>query len=337
MVMTIENYVKKYNNLFTISPSLKAISLASKYKFLSYMVERYIKIMGEEETEDFLYSCSFPLKKSVRCNDLLIECNKLEKIMENKGFKLEKVSWLKHGYIVKQYPSKPSLGATIEYLSGYYYIQGLASMVPPYVLDPNENDLVLDMAAAPGSKTTQLAQLMKNKGLIVAVEKSRERIKSLYSNVNRMKIKNVVLLRADARILRKLNIPFNKILLDVPCSGEGLIPEDPSRKTKTTIEDLKIFFQNQLELIDIAYNILEPGGILVYSSCSIAPEENEAVVNYIIENYGAKTDKIYGYPATSGITEFNGIKFDESLRNCIRFYPHKSGTEGFFVCKIIKE
>ena len=335
--MTVEEYINKYNKLFSISPSLRAVNLARKYKFLDYMIERYIHIMGDKETEEFLYSCSFPLKKSIRCNDLLIDCKKLKEKLFNKGFELEKVPWLRHGYIVKSYPKRPSLGATVEFLSGYYYIQGLASMVPAYVLDPKENDIVLDMAAAPGGKTTQISQLMHNKGLVIAVEKSRERIKSLYSNINRLGAKNVILLRTDAKNLIKTKIQFDKILLDAPCSGEGLIPEDPSRKTKTTSEDLKNFFVNQVELIDTAYKLLKTQGSLVYSTCSIAPEENEAVVNYLVENYNVKILPITGYPSVNGLTEYNGIRFDESLRHCIRFYPHKSGTEGFFVCKIVKE
>lgn len=333
--MSINEYINKYYSLFSVSPSYKAHLLAKKYGFLDYMIERYIRFMGEE-VEEFLDSCSFPLLRSIRCNDLLIDCKGLERRMYLKGFKLEKVNWLKHGYIVKSYPKKPSLGATIEYLSGYYYIQGLASMVPAYVLDPTEEDLVLDMAAAPGGKTTQLAQIMRNKGVILAVEKSRERIRSLQSNINRMGVKNVVLLRADVKLLEKTNLKFDKILLDAPCSGEGLLPVDSSRKTKTSLEDLRQFFYEQLKLIDIAYKLLKKDGTLVYSTCSIAPEENEAVVNYLVEEYGVTIEPIKGYPAVNGLTEYNGLKFHDSLSGCIRFYPHKSHTEGFFVCKIVK-
>lgn len=332
---TIENYIKKYDKIFSISPSLKAIELSRKYGFLDYMVERYLHLF-EDEAEDFLYSCNFPLKKSIRCNTLKINCDELVSRMREKGFELEKVSWLKHGYVVKNMPSKPSLGATIEYLHGYYYIQGLASMVPAYVLNPSASDSVLDMAAAPGGKTTQLSQIMNNKGLIVAVEKSRLRIKSLLSNIVRLGSFNILLLRSDVRTLEKTKLYFDKILLDAPCSGEGLIPIDRSRKTKTSISDLKNFSAIQLQLISIAYKLLKNGGDLVYSTCSIAPEEDEMVVNFAIEELGMKTIKIIGYPAENGIVDYNGITFNEEVSNCIRFYPHKNGTEGFFVCHLKK-
>jgi NOL1/NOP2/sun family putative RNA methylase len=332
---TIENYIKKYDKVFEVSPSLKAIELSRKYGFLDYMVERYLHIF-RHEAEDFLYSCNFPLKKSIRCNTLKIDCNELESRMEQKGFKLEKVSWLKHGYIVKKAPPKPSLGATLEYLQGYYYIQGLASMVPAYVLNPSSSDTVLDMAAAPGGKTTQLSQIMNNEGLIVAVEKSRLRVTSLLSNISRLGVRNVLLLRSDVRTLEKTTLSFDKILLDAPCSGEGLIPEDQSRKTKTSLDELKRFSFTQLQLIYTAYKLLKKGGELVYSTCSIAPEEDEMIVNFAIEELGMKVIKISGYPAENGIVEYNGVSFNEEVSNCIRFYPHKNGTEGFFICHLKK-
>ncbi|BCU70564.1 NOL1/NOP2/sun family putative RNA methylase [Stygiolobus caldivivus] len=334
--MNVEEYIKKYDRLFDVSPSFKAKQFAEKYNFLDYMIERYIH-MFQGELEDFLYHCSIPLVKSIRCNDLLINCEKLTERMRNKGFELQKVDWLLHGYRVVTVPKSPSLGATLEYLSGFYYIQGLASMVPPYVLSPNENDVVLDMAASPGSKTTQISQLMGNKGLILAVEKSRERIKTLLSNINRMKAKNVILLRTDSKNLVNSSLKFSKILLDAPCSGEGLIPEDPSRKTKTTISDLRRFFVEQLLMVNSAYQLLDDGGTLVYSTCSIAPEEDEAVVNFAIEELGMEVEKIEGYPADDGIEEFMQVKFNPEVKKCIRFYPHKSYTEGFFVCKLRKK
>ncbi|AWR97223.1 NOL1/NOP2/sun family putative RNA methylase [Acidianus sulfidivorans JP7] len=335
MNSTISSYIKKYDALFQISPSKKARELAIKYRFLDYMVERYLDIF-KDSTVDFLESCGYPLKKSIRCNTLKISCNKLVKELEEKGFSLKKVEWLPHGFEVVSYPKSPSLGATIEYLKGYYYIQGLASMIPAYVLNPSPLDFVLDMAAAPGGKTTQLSQIMENKGKIVAIEKSRKRIRALQSNINRLGASNILLIRTDASVLVKSDLKFDKILLDAPCSGEGLIPEDQSRRTRTSILDLKNFFITQLNLLLSAYALLRKGGKLVYSTCSIAPEEDEAVVNFAIENLGMKTIKITGFPGDEGITEFRGIKFSNEIKNCLRLYPHKHSTEGFFICLLEK-
>ncbi len=335
--MDIRTYLNSYKGMFEISPTAEARRLASKYGYLDYMIERYINIFNElEETENFLEGCESPLIKSIRCNELKVSCSELEKILQEKGFKLERLEWLRYGYKVTSYPKKPSLGATIEYLLGFYHIQGVASMIPAHVLNPSETDKVLDMAAAPGSKTSQLAQIMKNNGVILAVEKNRERIKSLFSNLNRLGIINTIVLRTDSRNLEKLNIRFNKILLDAPCSGEGLIPIDKSRKTKTSISDLYQFSALQISLIETAYKLLNPGGELVYSTCSIGPEEDELVVNYAIEALGMKAEKIYNVPGDEGITTYLSYKFSPEVKNCIRLYPHKHGTEGFFVCKLIK-
>nr|WP_236748916.1 RsmB/NOP family class I SAM-dependent RNA methyltransferase [Acidianus manzaensis] len=328
-------YIKKYDKLFEVSPSRKARDLAIKYGFLDYMIERYLD-MFKDSTKDFLDSCGYPLKKSIRCNTLKISCDKLVNELKKKGFYLKKVDWLPHGYEVLSYPKSPSLGATIEYLKGYYYIQGLASMIPAYVLNPSSSDFVLDMAAAPGGKTTQLSQLMENKGKIIAVEKSRKRIRALESNINRLGATNILIVRTDATVLKKSNFRFTKILLDAPCSGEGLIPIDQSRKTRTSILDLRNFFITQLNLISTAFSLLDDNGRLVYSTCSIAPEENEAVINFAIENLGMKPIKISEFPGCKGITEFHGIKFSEELKNCLRLYPHKHGTEGFFICLLQK-
>jgi NOL1/NOP2/sun family putative RNA methylase len=332
---TIDKYVNKYKELFKYSPTSRARELSIKYGFLDYMVERYLDIF-KEKTEDFLESCNYPLIKSIRCNTLKIDCNELIRRLTEKGFTLEKVNWINYGLIVKNKPKRPSLGSTVEYLKGYYYIQSLASMIPAEVLRPNKEDVVLDMAAAPGSKTTQMAQLMGNEGLIIAVEKYRTRIKSLMSNINRLGVSNTIIANIDARDLINHNLSFSKILLDAPCSGEGLIPEDSGRKTRTKPEDLYRLSIIQLELLDVAYKLLQDNGDLVYSTCSIAPEENEFVINYAIEELGMKTMRIDKIPGDEGIIEFNEVAFSEDVKNCIRLYPHKHKTEGFFICHLKK-
>jgi len=263
-----------------------------------------------------------------------VSCESLKSRLERKGFRLDKVAWLPHGYIVSEAPASPSLGSTIEYLMGYYYIQGLASMIPAYVLQPNEDDLTLDMAAAPGGKTTQLSQLMRNRGVVVAVERSSVRAKSLRENVQRMGASNVIILRMDVATLTKTSLKFRKILLDAPCSGEGLIPF--YRRGFRTTDDMKRLSEAQLRLIKIAHSLLEEGGELVYSTCAIGPEENERVIGFAVEELGMKTIDIRGFPGDPGITEFLGVNFPKEVRKCLRLYPHKHGTEGFFVCHLTR-
>ncbi|WP_338599979.1 RsmB/NOP family class I SAM-dependent RNA methyltransferase [Sulfolobus tengchongensis] len=335
----VAEYLSQYERIFDISPSYESKKLASKYSFLDYMIERYLNMFLDiKEVEEYLFSCSFPLKKSIRCNTLKVECNALENIMSEKGFIMEKVQWLPHGYVIKKLPSKPSLGSTLEYLLGYYHIQGLASMVPAYVLNPSSSDVVLDMAAAPGGKTTQLSQIMQNKGLVVAVEKNRDRVRSLISNINRLGAENVMVIRTDVSNLTKVKeISFDKILLDAPCSGEGIVQKDPTRRYKTTIEDLKNFSLIQLSLMKVAYDLLREGGYVVYSTCSIGPEEDELVVNFATERLGMKIIPVNNYPALNGYTIYRNVKFSDDLKNCLRFFPHIHGTEGFFLCLLKKE
>jgi NOL1/NOP2/sun family putative RNA methylase len=335
----IQEYIKKHEGLFLHSPTARAVELAEKYGFLSYMTQRYIEFM-HEEVEEFLESCSYPLKKAIRCNTLKVkDCTRLEKSLKGKGFELTEVGWIPYFYWVEKSPDRPSLGATLEYLNGLYYIQSPVSGVPVVELEPQRDEIVLDMAAAPGGKTSFISQLMNNKGTVVAVEKSRERMKSLLSNLSRLGVNNVVLIRQPVEKLVKIfSEYFDKILLDAPCSGEGLIPIDMSRRTKTSPDDLKKFFETQLNLIDSAYRMLKPGGSLVYSTCSIAPEENEFVVEYLLENYSVKIEALKGfYPAKEGLIEYRGYKLSEELKRCVRFYPHVSKTEGFFVCRVKKE
>ncbi|EZQ03062.1 RNA methyltransferase [Candidatus Acidianus copahuensis] len=333
-MQSINDYVKKYDRVFVYSPTAQAKLLAKKYGFLDYMVQRYLEIM--DNPENFLMSCSYPLKKSIRCNNLKINCNELVNRMNEKGFSLSKIDWLSHGYLVTKLPARPSLGSTLEYMMGYYYIQGIASMIPAYVLNPTARDTVLDMAASPGGKTSQMAGLMENRGVILAVEKKKERIRKLQSNLNRLGVLNTILVRTDVRNIKGTGLSFSKILLDAPCSGEGLIPEDQTRKTKTSIDKLKSFYINQLELIKIAWNLLDDNGTLVYSTCSIAPEENELVVNYALDELNMSVEKVIGFPADPGVTEFMGVELNQDLKFCMRFYPHKQGTEGFFICRLRK-
>lgn len=320
--------------LFRVRPSKYAVKLARRYGYLPYMIERYAEIFGEELI-DFLEACEKPPPKSIRCNTLRIDCSLLVERLEAKGFRLSKIPWAPHGFWVEG--GSVSLGATEEYLLGYYYIQGAASMLPAYILDPQPGETVLDMAAAPGGKTTQLAQLMGDTGVILAVDVSRGRVRALRSHLNRMGVTNTIVVRTDARRLAAMGPTFDRVLLDAPCTGEGVIPLDPSRKRSRTLKDIFQMARLQEELLEAAALLARPGGHIVYTTCSIAPEENEYVVSRVLERHPELTvvePKVeVGLP---GITSFRGVRFDPRVSRCRRLYPHKHGAEGFVICLLRK-
>ncbi len=315
----------------------KAKTLAKEHEYQPYMIERYLALWGDEDTLRFLEACEQPIRTSIRLNTLRMEPEKTIERMQKKKIKLEKIPWLSHGYY-GDFEGRSTPGAFLEHMLGFYYVQGVPSMTTVEVLDPQPDETILDLAAAPGGKTTHIAQQMQNSGKVVAVEMDRKRISSLESNILRCGVTNSVVLRGDARKIEKLNLEPDRILLDAPCSGEGLIPLDPTRKTSKSMADVRFCATKEDELLDAAVRILAPGGTIVYSTCSIAPEENEYIVDEILKRYPEM--KIVPIPldfGTQGYSEPFGVSLDESLKLSKRFLPHLHGSEGFFICKMVKE
>jgi NOL1/NOP2/sun family putative RNA methylase len=212
-------------------------------------------------------------------------------------------------------------------------------MIPPLVLEPKETDVVLDIAASPGSKTTQLAALMNNKGILVANDYQTQRMKPLSINVQRCGITNCVITLMQGQWFKRSNIEFDKILVDAPCSGTGTI--------RKSLKTLRIWNPNmvrrlagtQKQLIETAFNILKPNGTLVYSTCSNEPEENEAVIDFLLSKYeNAKVEEIglNSIKRSEPILEFDNNKYNEEVKKCLRIWPQDNDTEGFFVTKIKK-
>lgn len=309
--------------------------LSKNFGYLEYMIERYFKLFGKEQAINFLKAIEANFLPSIRFNTLKNDPLKLKKRLENKGFQLRKIPWIEYGFWVEK--GKYPLGATTEYLLGYYYIQRAASMIPALELSPDPTDIVIDMCAAPGGKTTHLAQLMGNEGVILAFDINRERMKSLRSNLSRCGVKNTIIFRTDALKLEQIGIQADKILLDAPCTGEGLICFDPTRKKSRKLDDILFCSNIQQELLRVAVKCTKRGGIIIYSTCAIAPEENEFVIQSIIEEKKISLLDLninFGEP---GLIEIFGSKLDPNLVKCKRMYPHLQGTEGFFICKMRKE
>ena len=273
------------------------------------------------------------LLKSVRVNTLKISEKELAKRLSAEGVQLEKVSFLDFGYLIKK--SRFSLGSAPEFLLGYYYVQEAASQLPVQALNPKENDTVLDMTASPGGKTTQIAQYMNNCGVLIALEKEKHRINALKNNIERMGIKNCIVYNTDAIDAGKLGIEFDKILLDAPCSGSFLT--DPKWFDKKSVEGFRERQELQKKLLSAGISVLKKNGTLVYSTCSLEPEENEEVIDWAIANLPIKLEKIelkIGQPA---LQEFENKKFSKDVQKCIRIIPYDNNTQPFFIAKISKK
>jgi NOL1/NOP2/sun family putative RNA methylase len=302
------------------------------------MIERYLHLFQRDELIDFLERMDKGLPKSIRCNTILLnDCTILSKRLGSNGFYLEEISFIPNAYWVKG--KSLGLGSTLEHLMGYYYIQGAGSMIASLLLSPEKGEKVADLAAAPGGKTSHMAQLMDNKGCILAVDNNEYRVKKLRSNLQRMHVKNALVIKSDARNITGLEDYFDKIMLDTPCTGEGLIVFKKERKLTKTIEDLRRMSVLQLQLLEKGFELLRPGGKLLYTTCSIAPEENEYVLTRFLskENEAKVLLTRYGDIGSPGLIEFRGIAFNEELKKCLRVYPHRDGVEGFFYCIIRKD
>jgi NOL1/NOP2/sun family putative RNA methylase len=297
------------------------------------MIERYIQFLGFEQTIEYLEANELPLIPSIRTNTLKISPSGLKKRLESKRFKLGPIENIPYAFNVLKAPY--NLGSTHEFLQGYYYLQNVASMLPAIILNPKSSDIVVDMCAAPGSKATHLAQLMRNEGTLILIDINKNRIPALEVNLRRIGIYNSLIFNFDALKLSELNVKADKILLDAPCTGEGLIRQDKSRKKNKKLKDIEKMSSIQKRLILAGLKILKPEGELLYSTCSIAPEENEIVINEILNqepNFSiSKISESYG---VEGLTNVYGEFLREDLKYSQRLYPHVNDTIGFFLCLI---
>jgi len=298
-----------------------------RVKVFKSFEEKFRPILKDEFSR--LVEClSVGPRQCIRANTLKVDAKELRKRLEEKGLKLEEVPWYKNAFFVE---AEEKISKTLEYFLGYYFIQDASSLVPPLLLDPSPTDAVLDLCAAPGSKTTFMAELMQNKGLIVAVDIEIKRLKALAFNLQKMGITNTIAFKHDGR--KPLSMKFDKILVDVPCTGSGTTNLF-FWSNKAAIK----FSSLQKALLESASKMLKEDGSIVYSTCSIDPEENEAVIDFAVKELCLKVEKVHvpGLKYREGLTEYAGIRFAEEVKDCIRFYPFDNQTEGFFICKLKK-
>lgn len=302
-----------------------------------FFLKRYEKLGHKLDVEKLREE--YNSKKFIRVNTLKTSKKNLMNRLSS-VFDLKEVSEITEALeIVKLKPNhdpsndnkKFSMSTMVEYLKGYFYTQDLFSMIPVTLFDfskVNENTKILDATAAPGSKTTQIAQYIENKGEIIAVDNKSQRLKKLNNNLERMGVKNTITILGninDENFLEHYENYFDFILLDAPCSGNFV--NDKEWFEKRDIDGVKYNSDKQKEILDSCFKLLKKGGELIYSTCSLEPEEDEENVEYFLNEHKGKIE---------GVELKKIFNAEKPSKNALKFWPEKTKGQGFFVAKFKK-
>lgn len=322
--------------------SLLLSDICTYYGYTPYLAEKLFSLFTPLEAFAFFEANESPRPVVLRTNTLRTNRRTLAQALINRGVVLEPVGkWSKVGLQV--FESAVPLGATPEYLAGHYILQAASSFLPVMALAPQPGERILDMAAAPGGKTTYISALMRNTGCVFANDANRQRAKGLIGNIHRLGCKNTIVCNLDAKdAFPRIIGGFDRVLLDAPCSGTGVIGKDPSVKTSKTERDFLALphMQKQLLLaaIDSTDHASKTGGYIVYSTCSVTVEENEGVVQYALRKRPNVriVDTGLGSFGSEGFKKYMNKRFDERMKLTRRYFPHRENVDGFFVCKLQK-
>ncbi|CDR47359.1 CYFA0S31e00782g1_1 [Cyberlindnera fabianii] len=310
------------------------------FGYSRFLAEKLFNLFSPSEAMEFFEANEIARPITIRTNTLKTRRRDLAQTLVNRGVNLQPIGpWTKVGLQI--FDSQVPIGATPEYLAGHYILQAASSFLPVMALAPQENERVLDMAAAPGGKTTYLAALMKNTGCVFANDANKARTKSLIANIHRLGCTNTIVCHYDAREFPKVIGGFDRVLLDAPCSGTGVIAKDESVKQSRTEKDFIQIPHLQKQLLLSAIDSVDAhsptGGYIVYSTCSVMVEENEAVVDYALRKRpNVKLVETGLEIGKEGFTSFRGKTFNPKLKLTRRYYPHTYNVDGFYVAKLKK-
>lgn len=312
--------------------------ICNYYGYNRYLAEKLFNLFSPAEAIEFFEANETPRPVIIRTNTLRTRRRDLAQALINRGVNLEPAGkWTKVGLQV--FESSVPIGATPEYLAGHYMLQAASSFLPCIALAPQPGERVLDMASAPGGKSTYLSAMMQNTGVVFANDSNKARIKSLSANIHRLGCKNIVVCNYDGRQFPKVLGGFDRVLLDSPCSGTGVISKDPSVKTNKSERDFQLLAHLQKQLILCAIDSVNPrsptGGYVVYSTCSVVVEEDEAVVDYALK----KRPNVKLVPTgidfgRDGFSRYRERVFNPKMHLCKRVFPHAHNVDGFFFARL---
>lgn len=309
------------------------------YGYNDYLIERFTELFPLDQYVAFFEACEIPRPVTIRTNTLKTRRRELAQALINRGVNLDPVGkWSKVGLVI--YDSAVSVGATPEYMAGHYMVQSASSFLPVMALAPQEGEKVLDMCAAPGGKTTYIAQLMKGTGMVFANDKNKLRTRALVANVHRLGCSNVIISNYDGRSFPTIMGGFDRVLLDAPCAGTGVISKDPSAKVSKEDKAVRRIVHLQKELLLSAIDSVDAksktGGYIIYCTCSLLVEENEWVVDYGLKNRNVKLVSTGLDLGEEGFQKYRSWRFHPSMNLTRRYYPHTHNMDGFFIAKFKK-
>ena len=342
-VLITKTFISKKCCFFMDERKSYSAYLREKFPPKEGFVKKMEALLGEAGAKEFFDISYTKCPSSIRCNTLKMDAKELLKRLKNYGWIVRQpFKDFPEVMIVDSGPGPGDLGKTREHLLGYYYVQEISSMLPMMALRPEEGDHVLDLCASPGSKTTQAAAMMKNGGFILANELNMGRIGILNSNLERCGVMNTIVCRMEGvalcdRLFKKSQFRFDKILVDAPCSGEGTLRKSPKTFEMWNPHMIRKIAKTQRALASAAFKLLKVDGVMIYSTCTLSPEENEMTVNYLLRKFDCEVEKLsLPLKFRSGVCEWEGEKFSDEVSKCLRLYPQDNDTDGFFVARIRK-
>lgn len=299
--------------------------------------EYFSSIYGKESADKYLEFIKTDPTQYIRVNTAKISRDELSKLLlEKYQIKTQPINHFER--VLKILESNDRIGKTFEHVLGFYYIQSLSSMLPPLVLNPTGEDTVMDLCGAPGSKTTQLAEIMNNRGALIVNEIDNERIKSLVFNLERLNVINASVIHSKGEVLSKIyNDHFTKVLVDAPCSGLGIIQKKGEVSNWWSLDHVDRLQHLQLRLLVAAIKMAKVGAEIVYSTCTLSIEENEMVIDKILEKYPVELlDIDLPIPSRPAFTEFEGKQLNPEIKKAVRILPWEIDSDGFFLVKMRK-